>query len=211
MNIINDKAMKSWNSFGNVMLDIEAIGEGFGGVVTSIGALQFCPITGATGKEFKVNIAVQSAINKGMHVSQGPLEFWFDQPKEAQQAMFQDAIPIEEALSKMNSWITKLNDPQDEDKYFDRRDVYWWANGGNYDFTMVDGCYNACKSSFRPWSRRNIMDWRTIKHLLGYRADDSIYEDNLHDALSDCYRQVKMVKETMDIILGVTRSTTPST
>jgi len=184
-------AIEEFKTKSHVMLDVEALGNSPTGVVTSIGAVQFCPVTGDIFDTFKVNIGIQSSMNKGMQVDGKTLMFWFTQPREAQAAMLQDPVPIEDALSQFRKWALAL----------DGDDMFWWANGANYDFVILENSLEACKVSL-PWKRNRLMDMRVIKHLTGYKAPNAYYEDNHHDSLADCERQVKMMKDMFDLLVS---------
>lgn len=69
--------------FGHLMLDIETMGnESFSSIV-SIGALEFDIETGKTGKEFYVNVDLQSCMDLGLIVNASTIMWWLNQNEQA--------------------------------------------------------------------------------------------------------------------------------
>lgn len=173
------------NSDKNVMIDIEALGKSPNGLITSIGAAQFIPATGEILETFKVNINIQSALNVGLKVDGKTLLWWFEQDQEAIKAMIKDPLPIRDACANLRKWLDNLN-------------PYVWANGGNYDFSMISDMYSALDQNC-PWKHQKLMDIRTLKRFFKYTAPDQYFEIfHNHDAVDDCRRQIMMVKDIID-------------
>lgn len=191
--------MNKWDYNNNVMLDIEALGQSSGAVVTSIAAVQFTPSTGEVHSEFKMNVNIQSALNKGLRIDGKTLEWWFSQTQEAQKGMLESPVAIEDVLHHFSQWSTKLVD--ENKSIIPWKQMNWWANGANYDFVLMDACYDALRKDWKPWHYRNLMDMRTLRTYTGYKAPDSWFNEGVqHDALDDCVRQVRMVKDMIEIL-----------
>lgn len=78
------------------MLDIETMGnESFSSIV-SIGALEFDIETGKTGKEFYVNVDLQSCMDLGLIVNASTIMWWLNQNEQARKDLTDRAVlPIQ--------------------------------------------------------------------------------------------------------------------
>lgn len=190
--IVRDE-MRTDNNF---MLDIESLGQSPGGVVTSVAITRFVPVTGEITDEFKVNIDIQSSLNLGLTVDGSTLGFWFNpEQRGALSAMLDDAKPVSEAISLIRRFANT---------YDTKREAFWWANGANFDFGLLEQVFRAeknGKSVHLPWKYRHLLDMRTIRQIMAYEGPPEWFDGtmfNSHDALEDCRRQVLMVKEMLN-------------
>ena len=89
----------SGSVFGHLMLDIETMGnESFSSIV-SIGALEFDIETGKTGKEFYVNVDLQSCMDLGLIVNASTVMWWLNQNEQARKDLTdRTVLPIQKAL-----------------------------------------------------------------------------------------------------------------
>lgn len=178
----------SFKTNQHIMLDIEALGQNPGGVVTSIGLVQFVPLTGQLGAETKINIGVQSSLNAGMDVTGSTIEWWFDQSKEAQKAMLESPIPLADMPGAINEFTNSVGK---------HGEIWWWANGGNFDFVNLAAAIRAAGKDWMPWRWNRLIDYASLRRFSGYRPPKEWFEEDTlnHDAVSDCYRQIKGVQQ----------------
>lgn len=178
----------------HIMLDIESLGARYGAVVTSIGLVQFNPLSGETYFEDKWNLNIQEQINLGGKIDGSTLQWWFNQCKDAQEAMFKDPIMVKDVTRSIWHFANLVA----SDCLIDRKDIVWWANGSGFDFTLTNWLFDVTKG-IAPWHYRNLWDLRTLKNMIGWRAPDEWFEEIVqHDALADCKLQVRMLKEVLE-------------
>lgn len=94
--------------FGHLMLDIETMGnESFSSII-SIGALEFDIETGKTGKEFTVNVDLQSCIDLGLILTASTVMWWLQQNEQARKDLVEKtALPIQKALLEFSEFCNK--------------------------------------------------------------------------------------------------------
>ena len=110
----------SGSVFGHLMLDIETMGnESFSSIV-SIGALEFDIETGKTGKEFYVNVDLQSCMDLGLIVNASTIMWWLNQNEQARKDLTdRTVLPIQKALLEFANFCNK--------------DYQIWGNSARFD------------------------------------------------------------------------------
>ena len=95
---------KQKQAFNHLMLDIETMGnESFSSII-SIGALEFDINTGNTGREFYVNVDLQSCMDLGLGINASTVMWWLKQNDQARYDLVErTALPIREALLEFSS------------------------------------------------------------------------------------------------------------
>ena len=92
----------------DIMVDLETFGTEIGSMIVSIGAVKFDLNTGDMGEEFYININAESCSKYGLVADGGAVNFWLEQPTEAQQALFkQPRVSLPEALVKFSKFYGK--------------------------------------------------------------------------------------------------------
>jgi DNA polymerase III epsilon subunit-like protein len=69
--------------YNHVMVDIETMGNESYSSIVSIGALEFDLETGETGREFYVNVDLQSCIDVGLILNASTVMWWMSQDKKS--------------------------------------------------------------------------------------------------------------------------------
>ncbi len=167
----------------DVMIDIETFGLSPKGVIASIGAVSFESSESPILDSLYLNVHTN---NQGRLITPSTIEWWLQQNKEAQVALFQEPrVNLDSALKSLTSFIRKA----------DRI----WANGASFDLAILRDAYEQCGQSI-PWEYGQEMCMRSIRVLgKGLGIDYSTYKNNSgivqHDALADATLQAKYVIE----------------
>jgi len=168
----------------DLMIDLETLGTGADAIVVSIGAVLFDPKTGQCGAEFYRKLDFQDQIDKGRKPTQGAVEFWINQSKEAQKVFQEEGIPTSKALEEFKAFILANSNEYD---------CRPWGNGPSFDLTIMETLLSDFKVTC-PWRFYNIRCLRTFKEYI-YDGKDLVREGTHHHALDDCKHQIKVVVE----------------
>lgn len=165
----------------HLMLDIETMGtESFSSIV-SIGALEFDIETGKTGKEFYVNVDLQSCIDLGLIVNASTIMWWLNQNEQARKDLTErTTISIKQALSEFADFCNK--------------DYQIWGNSPRFDCGILQNAYNKAGIPI-PWDFRKERCVRTLVSFNPSIKDNCKMKGTAHNALSDCYYQVGYCSE----------------
>lgn len=168
-------------TFKHLMLDIETLGNESFSSILSIGALEFDIETGKTGKEFYVNVDLQSCMDLGLIVKASTILWWMEQNEQARQDLVKAVkFPIKEALEKFSS--------------FCNMDYEIWGNSCRFDCGILQNAYNKLGIPI-PWDFRKERCVRTLISFNPEIKDKYPVTHTLHNALSDCYYQVGYCSE----------------
>lgn len=181
--------MEKDRKFEHLMLDIETMGNGSFSSILSIGALEFDIETGETGKEFYVNVDLQSCMDLGLVVSASTIMWWLKQNEEARKDLTEkEVLPIQKALLGFADFCNK--------------DYQIWGNSARFDCGILQNAYNKALLDI-PWDFRKE---RCVRTLVSFRPDvkdSSARYTTEHNALSDCYHQVDYCNKIWVSILQV--------
>jgi hypothetical protein len=167
----------------HVMMDLETWGVAPGCAIRSIGAVEFCPVTGELGDEFYINVSESSCLDLGLVKDPGTVSWWSKQSKEAQDALLVDPRTVDEALTA----FTKF--------WQGARAEFIWSQGGNFDEPILGAIYTRVKRR-PPWKFHNSRDTRTSYHYGSMLGDFSFSvkrEGTYHNALDDAKHQARCV------------------
>ncbi len=169
---LNDKE----NVFGHLMLDIETMGnESFSSII-SMGALEFDINTGKTGKEFYVNVDLQSCLDYGLTVNASTIMWWMKQSEQARKDFVEKTpLRIEAALLDFCQFCNK--------------EYQIWGNSARFDCGILQNAYNKLSIPI-PWDFRKERCVRTLVSLNPEIKENFPSIGTAHNALSDCYYQV---------------------
>lgn len=162
--------------FDHLMLDIETMGSESYSAILSIGALEFDIETGNTGKEFYVNVDLQSCMDLGLTVNASTILWWLNRNEQARKDLTErTTLPVQKALLEFAQFC-------DEDYQI-------WGNSPRFDCGILQNAYNKLGIPI-PWDFRKE---RCVRTIVSFRPD--IKENwqplgTLHNALDDCYYQV---------------------
>jgi hypothetical protein len=162
--------------FGHLMLDIETMAtESFSSII-SIGALEFDIETGETGKEFHVNVDLQSCMDLGLIVNASTIMWWMQQNEQARKDLIDvKALHLSQALLEFSNFCS--------------RDYEIWGNSARFDCGILQNAYNRVGIPI-PWDFRKE---RCVRTLVSFKPEIKKKFPSLgtpHNAISDCYYQV---------------------
>jgi hypothetical protein len=183
------------------MVDIETLSNPNSTVtsaILAIAAVQFNPQTGELGREFRVNVDLQSCIDAGLEVNADTLAWWINQKDpEVLRSLFKNTIHISQALLEFNNWLRLL--AADLFNSGDRsKEFRLWGRSPRFDLGVMQQAYT--KLNILPaWDFKLELDVRTIEWLrpaVKNAFDDSAKERGeyyTHDPMKDCKHQIKYV------------------
>ena len=170
----------------DLMIDLETLGTSNNALITQIGACFFDRKTGEIGKQFLINIDIQSGIDAGFTIDGGALAFWFDQPRES--ATFLNApVSVDVAAHRFFS--------------FAKNAKHVWSHA-TFDFCLISNFYNRMKMQM-PFHYSSTKDIRTLVELAGFTREDDAIRSDAHDALKDCIYQVGYCVKAINKLLEV--------
>ena len=168
----------------NVMIDIETVSAKTNAVIAQIAAVKFEFGSDKTEK-FIVNVDMLSSKKLGMHIDKDTLDWWKSKPDGVFSSMLTDAVPIDDALDKLLLFIGPTS-----------KDIVFWCQGLNFDIPILNWSHDACNKP-HPWKYWNLRDTRTIFSLCDIRMDKVERIGTYHNALDDCYTQIKYLKQAL--------------
>jgi len=167
------------------MIDLETLGVEPNSVVMTLGAIKFDPFSDAephTPLYLRGDVEEQSE-QYGRSIDDNTLAWWSRQSQSIQDEAFgehQDRVSVQEMLRHLNKWCVGLD--------------YIWCQGPTFDFVILQDLYkNAQKPA--PWNYWQIRDSRTLFSMMPQDPRKAIQEE-LHNALADCYYQAKCVQQS---------------
>jgi DNA polymerase III epsilon subunit-like protein len=176
-----DTTSQKDSQFSHLMLDIETMGtESFSSIV-SIGAVEFDPETGETGKEFYANIDLQSCLDCGLTVSASTINWWLKQSEQARKDLTKGKV-----LSLAAALLEFAN--------FCNKDYEIWGNSARFDCGILQNAYTKLNLSL-PWDYRKE---RCVRTLVSFRPEikqNFVFKGTAHNALADCYHQIGYCSE----------------
>lgn len=171
-------------NLGHLMVDIETMGNKSNAVICSIAAVEFDLKTGATGKTFHRKIRIDSALKAGLKIDASTLEWWMLQSQEAREGLFKNGFDGVSDLSYV------LRDFFDFVESLNGLKIEVWGNSARFDLGILENAFNACNMA-TPWKHWNERCVRTLASFAPEVKKDMPFEGIKHDALADCYHQIK--------------------
>ena len=167
----------------HAMIDIETLGTEPDSVVLSVGAVKFNPFT-LTDPHAKTlwRPEIDAQSNAGRSVLDDTLQWWAKQPQHIQDEAFDEhgRITLSSFMSDLNKYLVGV------DKI--------WCQGPQFDMVILEDMFKQFEHH-RNWMFWQVMDCRTIFNMMPVDPRKAIQED-LHNALADCYYQAKCVQQT---------------
>lgn len=174
------------NKFGHIMVDIETFGKKSGSAIVSIGAVEFNMLTGETGKEFKINASLQSCIDIGLTIDPDTVMWWMKQSDEARKSLTEgDIVHINVALIHLKEFFEEC----------DGKKCEVWGNSPRFDLEKLDAAYGKIGVEI-PWDFRKERCVRTLVSFYPEIKNMTKFNGVAHDAVFDCYHQIKYCSET---------------
>jgi len=167
------------------MIDLETLGVEPDSVVMTLGAIKFDPFSDTephTPLYLRGDVEEQSE-QYGRSIDENTLAWWGRQAQEIQDEAFgdhSDRVTVQEMLRQLNKWCVGLD--------------YIWCQGPTFDFVILQDLYKGAQKP-TPWNYWQIRDSRTLFSMMPQDPRKAIQEE-LHNALADCYYQAKCVQQS---------------
>ena len=166
----------------HAMGDLETWGTAPGSALRSIGVVIFDPGSTVQGATFYRNIDFASQEAIGLVKDPRTEAWWAEQTIEAQLALSEQQVPIQQALTDLARW------------WVAESAEYLWGHGANFDPVLLDVAYQKAfpgVANPTPWKFWNIRCSRTVLSLARRKPDRSI--GTHHNALDDAKAQARAV------------------
>ena len=180
----------------DVMLDIETLDTRVGGVITSIGAVEFDIHTGELGRDFYATIDARKAEAEGFTLRADTVLWWMQQELAARKELYAPERPQVSTKKALNRLAA-----------FWPGNARFWSHA-TFDFVMVSHAYQHLGIKM-PYSFRVGMDIRTLLTLTKDK-DQKAFESEIcdtsrvgiaHNALDDAKSQVKHVCSCYKVLM----------
>lgn len=166
----------------DVMIDIETCGTGVDACILTVAAQCFDPLQRSDLDQQRTFYArVDPESQPDRNISEGTIEWWAKQPKQAQEEAFglDNRIALRDVLSGLHKLVWHCNRV--------------WANGPTFDCNILEHAYKS-HDIVLPWQYYKVRDARTVyglaPHLEKYPAS--------HHALEDCRRQIYLLWDALE-------------
>lgn len=166
-------------NYNAVMVDLETMSTQKNASIISIGAVKFW--LNVSQDEFTADqlfyqtVSLKSSEKAGLHIDANTVEWWLQQSKEAQSALFDhNRKDLVSALRSFSNWLPK--------------DTVLFGNGATFDNVILRSAFEACGIQY-PISYRHDMCYRTIARMANIPYTKA--EGVKHNALDDAMRQTK--------------------
>ncbi len=171
------------------MLDIETYSTRPNAVILTIGAAKFNPRTGNSYSSFYRRVDIDSCKKLNMDIDPNTEDWWSIQDEKVRnEAIGKEGIriPLKQALTELSTYLYGC--------------TYIWAKSPSFDCVILTTAYRLC-NMVTPWKFWNERDCRTLYWLAGISNKDVCPENGAHNAVEDCYAQIKGVKMAYDKLL----------
>src|SRR5690606_39203262 len=117
-------------NLGNVMLDLETLGNKSNSAIVSLAAVAFDIETGETGRESYERIDLQSCLDAGLTVDGSTIIWWLSQSEEARKKLTEnEGKNIAEVLHLFRLFCQDVGS------------FYIWGNGTRFDCGLLEDAY----------------------------------------------------------------------
>ncbi len=167
------------------MVDIETLSTASNACILTIGAIRFDRYTEISKVDivetlkkmdvFYCKIDIGSCEELGLKMDVDTLKWWMKQSTEAiEEAFFGERMALKDVLLAFTQWF-KGSD-------------YIWSHGDDFDTVILGEAYRKCGLQ-SPWKYWNTRDTRTLFDVAKV-TKEMMPNENLHNAVFDCYRQI---------------------
>lgn len=181
----------------HIMVDIETLSTRMDAAILSIGAVRFTPHRIEPYSFYNV-VGLAGNTSLGRHIDANTLAWWMDQSPGAREVLRgTGAVHLSEALVAFGTWVRGAAGP-------DKEEVYVWANGPNFDLSILEHAY-AQHTYPAPWNFRNVRCMRTLRSLVGADLVQRTEPHCPHNALDDARAQAEWVQNAWRAGIGLAR------
>lgn len=171
-----------------VMLDLETLSTRSNASILVIAAIKFdrhsniSKPTTTSPNQFYAKIDTNSCSQLGMHIDPKTIHWWWEQDSKIREEAFGNPREdLKSVLLRFSKW------------YGNSKAI--WSHGATFDIPILAEAYNLCGLE-PPWKFWLARDTRTLFDITGIRQED-LPNENLHNALYDCWRQICGVQEAL--------------
>ena len=167
-----------------LMLDLETLDTKPSAIVLSIGAVLFNQ--SGIHSEFYTELNFETQLLAKRTQSQSTLNWWLNQ-----QAGRKFNLPSEDYGYQLKEFLNWL---KNEMVFYNPADFRIWGNGSTMDVSIIEDLLCSAGLSI-PYHYWQIRDLRTFRELVAdvEKIDESYYEGEKHNALTDAKAQAKYV------------------
>ncbi|MFA5723953.1 MAG: 3'-5' exonuclease [Candidatus Pacearchaeota archaeon] len=167
-------------NLGNLMIDIETMGNKSQSVICSLAAVEFDILTGQTGRSFYEKSSIQSCLDIGLKVNGDTIEWWLSQVDKARQEISGGGKNITEVLHKFRLFLESLG----------TENLQIWGNSPRFDLGILEDAYIATKHQI-PWNFRLERDLRTLVAFAPEIKRNCQVVGVAHFPIDDCLFQIE--------------------
>mgnify|MGYP000037561906 CR=1 FL=1 len=167
----------------HAMIDLETFGTNPDCVITSMGAIKFSPFNDEEPHDpLYIKAEVEQQTEMGRTIDDSTMAWWAKQDSKVRDEAFSEdgRINLEEMTTQLNKFLVGV------DKI--------WCQGPAFDMVILEDLYRQLQRP-TPWQFWQVRDSRTLFGLMPSDPRKEIQED-LHNALADCYYQAICVQKT---------------
>lgn len=175
----------------DLMIDLETTSCKPNAGILSISVVPFRLDGGKVGEDCKtvINqfIDVASIFFEGHDIDKDTQEWWSKQKKEVRDDFTNsEKTSIQEAITYVFSTI---------EWWCDKYDVYVWSKGTDFDFPILEYCFDKYLSEKGPYKYWQKMDVRTyISEFEDVKSMAFSSGSSAHRSIDDCYHQIQQVQ-----------------
>lgn len=176
----------------DVMLDFETLGNGKDKCLCQVGACFFDRTTGEIGATFKANIDPASHVKAGGVIDAATVFWWMQQSDAARASVLAPGRDITQVLNELNDFLAPA--------------ARIWSHA-TFDFVTLNDTLR--QLGIKPrYSYKAGLDIRTLVYLAGTSVSATVRTGVHHDALEDCFHQVKYCVTALNSIKGSKQTVT---
>jgi len=172
------------NTTWDVMVDLETYDNICTAAIASIGAVKFNIATGEIGDTMYCTVSPKSCKEYGLSFFHDTIEWWKQQPIEAQRALRVNNIDLPDALEKLAQFYSGCGK------------ISCWRM---FDVPVLDHAYRKIGKP-SPWMYWDGVECSGISNLLGVKIDRKagVHHNALDDAINQAKHMIKILRGSMD-------------
>jgi len=171
-----------------VMLDLETLSTRGHASILVIAAMKFDrntniskPHAQISQNQFYAKISIDSCEKVDMHIDPKTVAWWDKQDSQIRNEAFgEPREDLKSVLVNFSKW------------YGNSKTI--WSHGATFDIPILTEAYIRCGLE-PPWKFWTCRDTRTLFDIANIKQED-MPNENLHNALYDCWRQICGVQES---------------
>ena len=175
----------------HIVIDLETLSAKPNAMITSIGLATVFQrgsdiSVSDVVSERNISLESYSKYEGQFHMSPLTVEWWLQQSKEAQDAMFAKPVPLEMALQSVLTYILSMSDSYEISVY---------GFGSTFDIQILEHAFSVTGMTV-PWGYRNVRCLRTLCNVFGIDYNEFI-DGPKHRAGVDALAEAKALKEIL--------------